>query len=209
MLDFTQKQWVRHTVMHPFEGFQDLHWKKAGSLKIAFFIILLLFFGEIAKDRLFGFQFYASYDKMFNIVPFIMKSAVIFAAWVVGNWSVCTLLNGEGTMKDVCISSAYALIPYVGQIYINVLLSHVLIRDEYIFMQALEFIGIGWSMLLIFSAVRAVHQYTISRTFIAIALTVAVMVIMLILLVLFISLIQQVYIFIYSLYTEISYRLRV
>lgn len=208
MLDFTQRQWVKHTVMHPFEGFQDLHWKKAGSMKIAFFIILLLFFGEIAQERLHGFQFYANYDKIFNVVPFIMKSAVMFAAWVVGNWSVCTLLDGEGTMKNICISSAYALIPYVVQMYINVLLSHVLIRDEYIFMESVEFIGIGWTMLLMFSAVRAVHQYSVSRTFIAIALTVAAMAVMLILLVLFMSLIQQVYIFVYSLYTEISYRIR-
>ena len=209
MMDLTQKQWVKHAVMHPFEGFEDMRWKKSGSLKIAFLIVLLFFFATIAYGRLYGFQFYVSYDKTFNIIPYIVESIVLFATWVVGNWAVCTLLDGEGSMKNICIYSAYALIPYIAQIYINVILSHFLIRDEYIFMQAVQIIGIGWSVILIFSAIKAVHQYTFGKTVFAVILTIAAMLIMLFLLVLLLSLIQQVYVFFYSIYTELSYRMRV
>lgn len=209
MMDLTQKQWVRHTLTHPFEGFEDLRWKKAGSLKIAFLIVLLFFLATIAYGRLYGFQFYVSYDKTFNIIPYLVKSVVLFAAWVVGNWSVCTLLDGEGTMKNICIFSAYALVPYIAQIYINVILSHFLIRDEYIFMQAIQIIGTGWTVILMFSAIKAVHQYSFGKTVFAVILTIAAMFIMLFLLVLFMSLVQQLYIFFSAIYTEISYRIRV
>lgn len=209
MMDLTQKQWVKHTVTHPFEGFEDLRWKKGGSLKIAFSIVALLFFAVIAYNRLYGFQFYVSYDKTFNIIPYFVQSVVMFSAWVVGNWAVCTLLDGEGTMKNICIYSAYALIPYIAQIYINVILSHFLIREEYIFMQAIKIIGVGWSVILIFSAIKAVHQYSFGKTTFAIILTIAAMMIMLLLLVLLLSLVQQIWIFFFSIYTEISYRIRV
>ncbi|MCR4795585.1 MAG: YIP1 family protein [Ruminococcus sp.] len=209
MMDLTQKQWVKYAVTHPFEGFEDMRWKKSGSLKIAMFIIVLLFFGQIFHGRLYGAQFYISYDKTFNIIPYIVRSFVLFGAWAIGNWAVCTLLDGEGTLKNICIYSAYALIPYAVQLYINVGLSHILIRDEYIFMQVIEIIGTGWTVLLLFSAVKSVHQYSLGKTVFAVVLTVAAMLIMLFLLVLFMSLIQQVYIFISTIYTELSYRARV
>ncbi|WP_294411074.1 Yip1 family protein [uncultured Ruminococcus sp.] len=209
MMELTQKQWVRHAVTHPVEGFEDMRWKKAGSLKIALLVIVLLFFGQIAYGRLYGFQFYISYDKTFNIVPYIVRSFVLFGAWVIGNWSVCTLLDGEGTLRNICVYSAYALIPYVVQLYLNVILSHFLIRDEYVFMQIIELIGVGWTAILLFSAIKSVHQYSFKKTVLAVVLTLAAMFIMLFLLVLFMSLIQQIFIFISTVYTELSYRAKV
>lgn len=208
MTELKPLQWVRHAITHPFEGFEDMRWKKAGSLKIAFFIVFLLFISQIAEERLYGFQFYISYDKIFNVVPFIMKSMVIFAAWTIGNRAVCTFLDGEGTLRNICIYSAYALVPYIAQSFINTLLSHILIRDEFVFMEAIRITGICWTIMLLFSAVKAVHQYSFKQTVFAVIFTVAAMLIMLFLLVLFMSLIQQIYLFISTIYMEISYRLR-
>ena len=209
MMDLTTKEWVKHAVTHPFEGFEDMRWKKSGSLKVAFLIVFLLFLATIADGRLYGFQFGVSYDKTFNIIPYIVKSIVLFAAWVVGNWSICTLLDGEGTMKNICIYSAYALVPYIAQVFITVILSHFLIQDEVVFIQAIRILGTGWTVILLFSAIKSVHQYSFGKTVFAIVLTIAAMLVMLFLLVLFMSLIQQVYIFLSTIYTEISYRIRV
>ena len=209
MMDLRPAEWVKHAVTHPVEGFEDMRWKKSGSLKIAFLIVGLLFLSEIAYGRMYGFQFYVPYDKVFNIVPYIVQTVVIFAAWVIGNWSICTLLDGEGTMRNICIYSAYALVPYIAQRFLNVILSHFLIRDEFVFMQAIKIIGTGWTIILLFSAIKSVHQYSFGKTVFAIILTIAAMLIMLFLLVLFMSLIQQVYTAISTIYTEISYRLRV
>lgn len=209
MMDLTNRQWVKHAVTHPFEGFEDMRWKKAGSMKYAIIIVLLWFVAAVFYDRLYGFQFYVSADKMFNVIPYIVRTIVLFLTWVVGNWAVCTLLDGEGTMRNIFVYSAYALIPYVASIYLDVFLSHFLIRDEYVFIEAINYIGLGWSVVLVFSAIKSVHQYSFLKTIGAIILTIAAMLIMLFLLVLLLSLLQQVYVFVYSIYTEIAYRLKV
>ena len=209
MLDLSQRQWVKHAVVHPVEGFEDMRWKKSGSLRIAVLIIVLLFFAQIAHSRLYGFQFGMPEQKTFNVVPYFVRSFVLFGAWVIGNWAVCTLLDGEGTMKNICIYSAYSLVPYIVQLFVNVLLSHVLVSDEVVFINVIRLIGVGWTVILLFSAVRSVHQYSGGKTVFAVILTIAAMLIMLFLLVLFMSLVQQIWIFILSVYTEISYRFRV
>ena len=209
MMDLTQPQWVKHVVFHPVEGFDDLRWKKGGTLKYTAVIILALFVSLIAFDRWCGFQFHPLPDALFSVVPYIMRSVVYFGAWVLGNWAVCTLLDGEGTMKNICIYSSYALIPYIVSSYIEVLLTHILVQDEGVFFAVVYYIGLIWSGLLLFNAVRAVHQYSLTKTVAAILLTLFAMLVILFLAVLFLSLFQKVYVFFYSLYTEILYRLRV
>lgn len=183
--------------------------EKGGSLKIAFLIVFLSFLSMLASARLYGFQFVVSYDKTFNIIPYLVQSIGFFAVWVVGNWAISTWLDGEGSMKNICIYSAYALIPYVAQQFICVILSHLLIRDESVFITAVYVIGMLWSGVLLFMAVKTVHQYSFLKTVGAILLTLAAMLAILFLLVLLLSLFQQVYVFVYSIYTEIAYRVKV
>ena len=68
MMDLTQKQWVKHSVFHPFEGFEDLRWKKGGSVLYASIVVLLWFVAEIVHDNLVGYQFAVTNPKMFSIV---------------------------------------------------------------------------------------------------------------------------------------------
>ena len=103
MMDLTQKQWVKHSVFHPFEGFEDLRWKKGGSVLYASIVILLWFVAKILHDNLVGYQFAVTNTKMFSIVPYIVQTIAVFLVFVIGNWSICTLLDGEGTIKKIYI----------------------------------------------------------------------------------------------------------
>ena len=56
---------------------------------------------------------------------------------------------------------------------------------------------------------KAVHQFSFGKTLALIALTLVAMVLVVFLLVLLLTLFQQVIIFVFTIYTELSYRLRV
>lgn len=208
MYEFTEMGWLKHCVCHPVEGFEDLRWKKKGSLKIAFIIVALLFVSMVFTTRLTGFQHNKNYLKIFNVVPLIVQSVVYFGTWVIGNWAICTLLDGEGTLKKICIYSAYALVPYIVGSFVYVLLSNFVVKEEVIWMQTAYYLGLGWSLILMIQAMRAVHQYTFKKTLLSMIGTLVAMILILFLAILLLSLFQQVYVFGYSIYTEIAYRIR-
>lgn len=208
MYEFSTLGWLKHVIFHPVEGFEDLRWKKQGSLKVAFIIVLLLFVDMVVSRQLTGFQFNNAYVKVFNVVPLIVQSIVYFFTWVIGNWMLCTLFDGEGTLKKICIYSAYALVPYIVCGFILTALSNVLVQEESIWLTAIYYLGLGWSLVLMIQAMRAVHQYSFGKTLLSMVFTLVAMLLILFLAILLLSLFQQVYVFGYSVYTEIAYRIR-
>lgn len=200
--------WLKHCVFHPVEGFEDLRWKKQGSMKIALVIVFLLFVNMVADRQLTGFQFNTAYVKVFNVVPLLVQSVVYFFTWVIANWALCTLFDGEGTLKKICIYSAYALVPYIVCSFISIFISNFIVEEEKIWMTAIYYVGLIWSVVLMIQAMKAAHQYTFTKTIVSMLFTIVAMLLILFLAILLLSLFQQVYVFGYSIYTEIAYRIR-
>ena len=202
-LDMPAWKWPFYIMRHPFEGFEDLRWKKAYNMKVALVIVALLFIVSVCSELMTGFLFNTSAVKIFNIVPIIIRTIVIFFTWVIGNWS---LFDGEGTMKNICVNTAYALVPYIIGQAINIILSNCLLRTESAFITFVSYVTILWTVVLLISGMKTVHQYSIPKTLLFMLITILAMVVILILIVLLVSLFQQVYVFVYSIYTELLYR---
>ena len=205
-LDLPAWKWPFYVMRHPFEGYDDLRWKKGYNMKVAWVIVIAFFIISVASAQLTGFLFNDTYVKVFNIVPYFSSSIILFLTWVVGNWSLCTLFDGEGTMKNIFCVSAYALLPYLFYEVIVIIASNFLLRTEGGFITFFRYLGIVWSVVLMISAMKTVHQYSIPKTLVAMLFTIVAMVIILFLAVLLLTLFQQVFVFGYSVYTELMYR---
>lgn len=200
-------KWPFYVMRHPIEGYDDLRWKKGYNMKVALVVVLAFFLTTVARSVMTGFIFNTSYTRVFNVVPYISSTILLFFVWVVGNWSLCTLFNGEGTMKNICCVSAYALLPYLMSSVICTAASNVLLKTEGGFLAFISALGFGWSLALMISGMKAVHQYSVPKTLLALVFTVAAMVVMLFIVILLVALFQQVFMFFYTIYTEILYRL--
>lgn len=178
------------------------------SVRNSIIILFVFFMAEVADGRLYGMQFRIEEQRVFNIVPYFVKSIGIFLLWCVSNRACGTFLEGCGTFRNIFTETSKAVVPYIAQLFINVILSHILIRDEYIFMEIIQIAGIIWTSVLVFNSVREVHRYSFKETLTAVIMTIFGIVIMICLAVLILCLFQQIYVFILSLLTEISYRIR-
>lgn len=209
MMNYKSYKWPFHIMMHPFEGFEDLRWKKAGSLKVAWTITILFFLISVGTKQITGFIFNESQERIFNVVPTLVSSIVLILMWAIGNWAAGTFLSGEGTLKNIFIFSTYALVPKMIGDVIAIILSNVIVYNESMFMNISTWLFTGWSILLMFMAIKVVHQYKFWENIGAIILTIAAIFIMLFLAVLLLTMFQQIYVFFATIWTEIVYRFNV
>ena len=87
-LDMPAWKWPFYVARHPFEGFEDLRWKKAYNTKVSLVIVLCFFVITVCQQVMTGFLFNDNYVKIFNIVPLLVQTVILFFTWVIGNWSL-------------------------------------------------------------------------------------------------------------------------
>lgn len=196
-------------MFHPIEGFEELRWKKEESVSVSTIVVLMFFISTVIQVRTTGFIFDITNERHFNIIPLFSGTILLFILWVVSNWSICTLMDGEGKFKNIFVVSSYALVPYIITTLLGTFFSHILIHEEGVFRAYIQWIGTGWSIILVITALMSVHQYTMKKAIISAILTISGIVIMIFLLVLVLGLFQQMAVFMITIYSEIIYRISV
>ena len=193
-------------ITHPIDTIEALKEKKNGSVISASIILLLFTISEIVLTVAKGFIFNTSRIEDFNIVMVLARSLFLVLLFVIANWALCTLVDGEGRVIDIYISTCYCLIPLVVSRFLEAITSNLLTQDEYVFVGMIVTCLNIWFISLLLFSLKTIHNYTLTKTVINAALTVVGMVIIFFLLFLFIVLCQQLYIFGATLVTELIMR---
>lgn len=206
-LNISASRFPFYTIRHPFKGYTMLKDEKRGSLLAANIIVALFFVVTIFAKQNTGFLFGTSRPEDFNIFYTLMGSVGIFVIWVVSNWAISTLMDGEGRFSEIWIFSAYALLPLVLFMIPLTLLSNVLVQDEAAFYGIFQIIIQAWVCICMLMAIREVHRFTTGKTIASIIGTFLGMVIIACLYALIYSMFTQLVGFIGTIVNEISLRL--
>ena len=193
-------------ITHPIETIENLKEKKNGSIFSATIILALFTIAEIILAVTKGFIFNTSRIQDFNVVMVLARSLFMILLFVLANWALCTLLDGEGRLIDIYISTCYCLIPLVVIRFVEVVCSNLLTADEYVFVGMLATAFNAWFIILLLFALKTIHNYTVTKTIFNALMTVVGMAIIFFIAFLFIVLIQQLYIFFATIVTEIIMR---
>lgn len=193
-------------VTHPIDTIEGLKEKKNGSVLSASIILLLFTISEIILDVGRGFIFKTDRIEDFNIVMVLARSLFMVLLFVVANWALCTLLDGEGRLIDIYISTCYCLIPLVVIRIVEVITSNILTSSEYVFVGMIALCFNLWFVVLMLFSLKTIHNYTLTKTIFNALMTIVGMMIIFFILFLFIVLCQQLYIFIATIFTEIIMR---
>ncbi len=200
-------QYLKYTVFHPFDGFYEVKYRKRGSAAVAAIIMVLYGIMQCVSYQYTGFVMNFNAIFAMNSISIFISSLSVFLLFTVRNWTITTLFNGKGNMRDIFIVVGYSLIPMLLFNAVTVFVSNFVIEEEVIILLSVRGIGIVWFVFLMLAGLCVIHEYSMAvnlKTLIATAIAAAIIVFLGIL---FFTLLERMYNFTVSVAQEIIRRM--
>ncbi|WP_199613657.1 Yip1 family protein [Paenibacillus alkalitolerans] len=196
-----------HVILHPFDGFWDLKYEGKGKVRVAMIILALLVLSVILQKQFAGFLVNYNDPRYLNSLNDIQYTVLPFFLFCIANWSITTLMEGEGKFKEIVMAAGYALLPFVLINLPMTFISRFMTEEETPFYYLTGSLAGAWFLYLLFVGIMTVHQYTPAKTVITLVLTVIAMGIVVFLGSLAFSMGMQIYFFILNIYRELIFRM--
>ena len=194
-----------HVMFHPFDGFYDLKHEKRGSVRASLVFIALavvaMFYQGVGQGYVLnptGATTTIWSQAISVLVPFIL--------FVVANWCLTTLFEGEGSIKDIFISTSYALLPLPLLLIPATIASNWVTTTEAAIVSMVTVIAFIWVAMLLFFGTMVTHDYSLGKNFITILGTIVAMAFIVFLVLLFSMLFTKLIGLVTNIVTEIQYR---
>jgi len=195
-----------YTAFRPFSGFWELKYESKGRVSIALLIMVVLVVTMIMKRQYAGFVVNFNKLSRLNSVDELIYIVLPVLLFCIANWSLTTLMDGEGKFREIVMTVGYAMLPLVILYAPQILFSNIITLEEAPFYYLIEAVAVIWFLWLLFVGLMTVHQYSIFKTLLTLLLTCVVMAFIVFLGILIFSLLQQMTAFIISIVTEIRAR---
>ena len=144
--------------------------------------------------------------KYSTIVAQILSVGLPFVLWIISNWCLTTLFEGEGSFKDIFIATSYALAPLPLFLIVSTIASNFVTFEESAIASMLVTVAFVWSIMLIFFGTMVTHDYSFLKNLFMCLATIVGMAVIMFVGFLFSSLIGKMVSFVSSIIMEISYR---
>lgn len=200
-------RYSNYCMFHPFDGFWDLKREKRGSFAAANLLMVAFIILYALRSQFTGYIFLGKRPEEVNTVFEIITIILPLMLWCVSNWCFTTLMDGEGTIKDIYIATSYALRPYIISAVPLLILSNCLSQDEAFIYSAFNSIIWIWTLALIFFGMMVTHDYSFSKALIALVLSLIGICLVMFIGLVFTDTLQQIYDFGADVYREFAYRL--
>ncbi|AWB44681.1 YIP1 family protein [Paenibacillus sp. CAA11] len=197
-----------YLIVHPFNAYWEHKYErnKRQDLITSFVILFLMILTNVLGYQYSGFLVNMNNPLDMNSLMEAVYVIVPVLFWCVANWSLTTLMEGEGKFTEIFTSTCFALVPMIIINFPWIWLSNVISIQETTFYYFSQSLAILWSMYLLFVGNMTVHQYSPSKTITTIFLTILAMGFLAFICLLFFGLIRQIVSFADIIYQEITMR---
>ena len=195
-----------YVITHPFDGFYEIRHRGKGSVPVALLLIFLFALSFSLNRKYASFvvnlvntRYVDSRSEMIGI----FLAVLLFST---ANWSITCLLEGEGRFKDILTVLGYSMLPMVLTFLPITILSWFIAADEEGIYSLLKGLSILLFIVLLVIGIMIIHNFGFGKTLFTILLTFVALLIIIFIIMLLFALVNQVYLFLRSAYTELILR---
>lgn len=200
--------YFRYMLRHPIDGYYYLKRGQAGSVGSATFLYFVLFIvfaaDTLFRGFIFGFTLTDSTPVLFMAISFV----VICGLFIIGNYMVASINEGEGSLRNIYTMLPYALSPYLVMTPFIVGSTYILTQNEGFLVSLAWTIAVVWSGALVFIGLTETHNYSFGDTVKNVLLTLFFIVIAIIAAAVMYLLWVQVITFVQDVAMEVAYRVQ-
>ena len=195
-----------YVIVHPFDGFWDLKHEKRGSVRasVVFIAVTILafYYQSIGQGYLLNPE--GKYSSLWVQIIGVLVPLLLF---VLSNWCLTTLFEGEGSFKDIFIACSYSLLPVPMLLIPATIFSNAVTTSEQEIIGFISTISFIWLGLLIVLGTQVTHDYTMGKNIVTILGTAVGMVFIMFIALLFSTLVGKMISLVTNIVTELQYRM--
>lgn len=199
--------YAKYFMKHPIDGSYGIAREGRASWSAPSILLAIFMLEYTINKYLCGFLQKTVMEGQFDIFSDVGMIIVVIVAITSCNYLVCTINDGEGTVKKIYTYFCYCLMPYIMLTPVSFALSHILTYNEQFLITLVNFIMVCWVLVLAILGIKEVNNYTAKETVKVICLTLFTILIISLLIFIIYVLWSQVFQFIRAIFGEVVYRL--
>ncbi|MGM9972835.1 MAG: YIP1 family protein [Clostridiaceae bacterium] len=198
--------YIKKFLRKPIDSFYEI--KRMNTVSIGTSTIMVIWLVVLRFTGIY-FKGYLFINMNLEEVNLIREAGIIlvpFLLWVIANYMIASINEGEGSLKDVYNGTIYALSPYLLGMLPLQLLTNVITYNESFIYELGTLVIYLWCAVLLFLMVKEIHDYTASETIKVILLTFFGMMVIVLLIIIVYILVDHQWDFLDSIIQELKLR---
>ena len=195
-----------YVIFHPFDGFYDLKHEHRGSVRASIVFVVLTILSFFYQGMGQGYVMNPT-GRTTTIMAQAISVLVPLFLFILANWCLTTLFEGEGSFKDIFIASSYSLVPLILLTVPATIGSNWVTNTEKGLITMVSTIAFIWTFALLYFGTMVTHDYSMFKNLITIAGTLVAMICIIFIVLLFSMLLTKLVSLVSNIVTEIQYRM--
>ena len=196
-----------YSLVHPFDGFFEIRFRNHGSAFLATLLLIAYAVLNCLKFQYTGFPMNMNNIEEMDALSLFISVVSVVALFTVSNWTVTTLFNGKGKMKDIFIVVCYSLtVPIIGDAIVT-FASNFVTLDEVMILTSVQMLCYAYFAFLVIAGLTTIHEYGFGGSIMSIIMSVVAAAIILFIGILVFTMLERMVSFFTSVFEELMRRL--